>query len=157
MKICIFPQMLQNKTFNTFADKLKNVHKINFCDSVNIQASSDGVWKCDNEANCLRTSKDIKINTITMQEAKTGETGSHIHTMKDFVEHENKIEYKIHPSSGITLQDIEEQKLKGHQDYGNGFTSPFHINNKPCTILILNEGVDIPENIFNILADSTFE
>ena len=152
MKICIFPQMLQNKTFNTFADKLKNVHKINFCDSVNIQASSDGVWKCDNEANCLRTSKDIKINTITMQEAKTGETGIHIHTMKDFVEHENKIEYKIHPSSGITLQDIEEQQEKGHQDYGNGMTSPFHINGKPCTLLILNEGEDIDDETFDLIA-----
>jgi hypothetical protein len=153
MKVCLLPKIENIRDrFKIIYDVIQKIHKIDLCCDCHIQCSSDGVWCCDDEANCLRTENKIKFNVITMQEAKTGEKGNHIKEMEDFVEHENKLEYKIHSSSGITLEDIEEQRLKGHQDYGNGFSSPFYINNKPCTLLILNEGVDIDDETFDLLA-----
>ena len=150
MKVCLLPKVENIDNFSTVYDKVKNVHNIDLCDDCHIQCSSDGVWCCDDNAVCLRTENKIKINVITMLEDDG--VGEHIHEMEDFVEHENKLEYKIHSSSGITLEDIEEQRLKGHQDYGNGITSPFYINNKPCTLLVLNEGVDIDDETFDLIA-----
>jgi hypothetical protein len=152
MKVCLLPVVRNMDIFNTVCDKIMNVHSIACCTDCHIQCSSDGVWCCDDEANCLRTEKDVSINVITMKECSAGETGDHIHVMKDFVEHENKIEYKIHPSSGITMQDIEEQQEKGHQDYGNCISSPFYINGKPCTLVILDEGEDIDDETFDLIA-----
>ena len=152
MKVCILPVLKNDREiFGKFVETISAL-PIDVCGDCHMQCSSDGVWCCDDDAVCLRTETDVSINVVTMKESSVGETGDHIHIMKDFVEHENKIEYKIHPSSGITLQDIEEQQEKGHQDYGNGMTSPFHINGKPCTLLILNEGEDIDDETFDLIA-----
>jgi hypothetical protein len=152
MKVCILPVLKNTReTFGKFVETIDNL-PVDRCFDCHIQCSSDGVWCCDDEAVCLRTENKIKFNVITMEEAKAGEEGDHIKEMEDFVEHTSKIEYKIHPSSGITLEDIEEQKLKGHQDYGNAMTSPFYINGKPCTLIILNEGADIDDETFDFIA-----
>jgi hypothetical protein len=154
MKVCIFPVIENPEHFSMFCDKIKNVHKLDCCLDEEIQCSSDGVWCCDKKSGqCLRTKNKIKINVFTMQEAKPNEKGSHIQEMLDFVEHKNKIEYKIHKDSGISIKDIEEQRLKNHQDYGNGITSPFVINGKPCTLVILNEGLDIDPNVFDLICE----
>ena len=154
MKVCILPVIDNAKTFSLIVDKVKNVHKIDICENTELQCSSDGVWCCDKEtAQCLRTKNKIKINVITMQEAKPNEKGTHIQEMEDFIEHKNKIEYKIHASTGITMNDIEEQKKIAHQDYGNGLTSPYNINGKSCTLLVLNEGSDIAGDIFDLICE----
>lgn len=175
MIILILP-VIENNNFVEKFDKIKNVYKLKLCQDQTKQASIDGVWeweikektvlhqKYDDKKNPIkdefgnnveeevkenytiekRSAKKIKIDPQTLLESDSPNAIE----VNDWVSVDS-VEFKIHPKSKITMKDIEIQKNKTHVDFGNGFTSPFIINDKICSIIVLEKDENIDDEIFD--------
>ena len=149
LTVCILPVIENINNFAMLLDKIKNVQGISVCQEKDIQCASDGVWKCDGNSIELRDStKKEMLNKRTLQPATQDEIDNTPELVQEYdawVLHALKSKYYFHPKSGITQEDIDKQAEIGQQDYGNGMTSPFMINGKLCTLLVLNDGVTLTQ------------
>ena len=163
MKILVFPHIENSEKFNIINEKIKNVHKVKLCSDPTAQSSIDGVWKWEIKKTGkkiiqnglehdeiyveeVRTNKKIWVDNDTLLEVKPNSKNAR--EVNDLVQLDN-VEYKIHPDSKISLQDIEVQKQKSHLDFGNGMSNPVFINDKPCCIVVLDFNEDIDDIKFD--------
>ena len=152
MLVLILPIFDPNK-FNNVYDEIKNQIKI--CQDNTHQASIDGVWlwQVDKEKNIdkeARTEKKIWVDKNTLQEVPNSDKNSI--EVFDWISVDN-VEFKIDSDTKITIKDIETQKKKHHIDFGNGMSTPILINEKPCTIIVLEKGQIIDDATFKKIAD----
>lgn len=121
------------------------------------QCASDGVFKCDSKGAPLRVQPKIKLDTRTLLEATPETPAEFTEEVDDFVEWGHTVTYKIHPQSDVQQADIDKHLEAGHLDYGNGMTSPFKINGKYCTVIVLEDGETISDADFESLAANCLE
>jgi len=176
MIVLILPA-IENDNFLEKFDKITNVYKLKLCKDPTKQACIDGVWEWEIKTKTVkrekydevtkkpikdefgnnvteemeenytvekRTMKKIKIDPQTQLESDSPDAIE----VNDWVSVDS-VEFKIHPKSKITMKDIEIQKNKTHVNFGNGFSSSFSINDKICSIIVLEKGEVIDDEIFD--------